>query len=252
MTTPDRGIRSDLWIIDRTGKYYFQLTQGEQTGLAVTAPRFSHEGGQLLWSERVATQGGRWGQWMLRIARINIEAAVPRLKKVEEIRPAGHRGFVEGHGFSPDDRRLLISGNLEPGHSEAGMDLYLYDPDSKKAQRLTATLGDWDQTAAFAPTGDHIAFTSNQNLPRTVPRQGSVPPTSRTLPRDLWLMAPDGSAQQRLTFFNHPAHPEFTGGSVIGDLSWSPDGDKIAIHVVHLADDAEAIYIVELDESFRR
>ncbi len=252
MTTPDRGIRSDLWIIDRTGKYYFQLTQGQQTGLAVMAPRFSHEGGQLLWSERVATQGGRWGQWILRVGQINIDAAVPRLKKVKDYRPAETRGFVEGHGFSPDDRRILIAGNLEPGQSEAGMDLYLFELATGQRQRLTTTLGEWDQLAEFAPTGEHIAFTSNRNLPRAMPRQSSVPPSARTVPRELWLMAPDGSGQQRLTFFNHPAQGDAAGNVVVADLSWSPDGDRIALQVVNLADDTEAIYIVELDASFRR
>ena len=252
MTTPDRGIRSDLWIIDRTGKYYFQLTQPQQTGLAITAPRFSHEGGRLLWSERVSARGGRWGEWVLRVAQINIEAAVPRLKKVESYRPGDGKSFVEGSAFSPDDRRILLAGTLEPGHPDVGMDLYLFDPESGKLQRLISTLGEWEESGEFAPTGEHIAYTSSRNLPRTAPRQSNVPPSARTVPRELWLMAPDGSGQQRLTFFNHPAASESAGSMVVGDLSWSPDGDKIAIQVVNLVEDTEAIYIVELDEGFRR
>jgi Tol biopolymer transport system component len=253
MTTPDRGIRGDLWILDRTGKYYFQLTRSEQTSLAVLAPRFSHEGGRLLWSERVTTKGGRWGDWRLRVARITIDSAVPRLRKVETYNLGTGKGFVEGAAFSPDDRRILLAGNLEAEHGEAGMDLYLFDLESEGLQRLTATLGEWDELGEFAPTGEHIAFTSNRNLPRAIPRQTGTPPSARTLPRELWLMAPDGSGQQRLTFFNHPAAGEGPiPDAVVADLSWSPNGDQIAIQVVRLEDNSEAIYIVDLHESFRR
>ena len=38
--------------------------------------------------------------------------------------------------------------------------------------------------------------------------------------------------QERLTFFNDPDSDHTLGHALIDDLSWSPEGDRLAIHVV--------------------
>ena len=54
---------------------------------------------------------------------------------------------------------------------------------------------------------------------------------------DLWLMNLDGSNTTRMTFFNEPGHEESqTTRAVVGDLSWSPNGDRIAMVVTTIAD----------------
>jgi hypothetical protein len=45
-------------------------------------------------------------------------------------------------------------------------------------------------------------------------------------------MNPDGSNKQRVTWFNDPAHPMYSGGrAIVGDGDWSRDGKKYAVLV---------------------
>lgn len=247
MTTPDRGLHSELWTVSRDGKTYNRISPAN-TNLAVLDPHFSFEGDLLIWSERVRARQGRWGEWVLRVARFDQRVGIPRLKKVRTLRPGETHLFLEAHGFSPDQKGVLVSGNLEADHGEAGMDVYLLDLESESATRLTHTFGEWDEHAHFAPDGEHIAWTTNRNLPRRIPQTSpDTMPTARPQPRDLWLMRADGSGEERLTFFNHPASPDARGGAVVSDFAWSPDGDQIALHVAtDFLAQREAIYILKL------
>ena len=69
--------------------------------------------------------------------------------------------------------------------------------------------------------------------------------------------------EERLTYFNDPKSDHSLGEALIDDLAWSPRGDLVALHVVYLSPDAvpehedelplgQGIYVVTLDESYRR
>lgn len=246
LATPHRALHSDLWLIRRDGLRFWRLTRSEERGGAVLDPHFSHEGSQLMWSERVGTRHGRWGEWALRVARFTIKAN-PRIGKVRSYRPGERRELLVSHGFTPNDRGAVVSGNFEPGHGEAGMDVYVLDLEDGELTRLTHSLRGWDGYAHFAPRGERIAWTSDAELPRDSKR---LAPATR---RDLWVMNADGSQKDRLTFFNHPASPESLGEAYLGDFDWSPRGDQIAIHVIYdPRNGGEGIYLIQLDPSYRR
>lgn len=251
LTTPERGLHTELWTISADGESFFQLTRSDQTGAGVLDPRFSHEGDLLAWSERVANRNGLWGDWVIRVARFGQRAGIPRLGKVRTYRPGAGRGFVVAHGFTPDDRGLILSGQLEPGQPATGLDLYLLDLESEELTRLTRTLGDYDVDAAFSPAGDWLAWASNRSVPPLL--RGSGRGAARPIPRDLWMMNADGSGAERLTFFNPRASRNPDDGAVVGDFAWSPTGDRIAVHVLRdFAAPREEIYLLELDPGLGR
>lgn len=247
LVTPDRGAHAELFIIRVDGKAYWQLSRS--TG-AVLDPRVSHEGDKLAWSERIGKGGdGHWGAWTLRLARIDVDGKIPHLGRVQSFRPGDQPALIVPHGFAPDDRRVLLSGNLEEGQRESGSDLYLFDPDSKQLQRLTHTRNNWDVHASFAPDGETIAWTSTAEIVGAPAHGSGLPPHLR---RDLWLMRSDGSDKSRLTYFNGSGAPEGLGQAYVGDFSWSPDGESIVAHVISGSEKREDLYRVKLSATFHR
>lgn len=104
---------------------------------------------------------------------------------------AGHSYL---HGFSPDDKSLVFTGERNGRY-----DIYSVDIETGKETQLTDT-ETLDDGSEFSPDGKYIYFNSN-----------------RTGMMQLWRMHADGSHQQQLTFDNYN--------------NWfphvSPDGKKI-------------------------
>ncbi len=98
------------------------------------------------------------------------------------------------HGFSPDDKSLIFTGERKGEY-----DIYRVDIETGKETQLTDTAR-LDDGSEYSPDGKYIYFNSN-----------------RTGMMQLWRMHADGSNQQQLTFDNHN--------------NWfphiSPDGKKI-------------------------
>ena len=251
LATADRGLHSELWAMRRDGKGFWKITNVYERGGAVIDPEFSHEGGELLWSERVASRTGRWGEWVLRVASWK-GGAVPRLAKPRTFAPGEQRRFVAGSSFTPDDRAALLAGNLEEGQPENGMDVHRLRFDGGALERLTHSQRAWDERAQYSVKGDRIVWASaSEILPADVGRESALPFEQL---RDLWIMKPDGSDKERLTFFNHPSARESLGAAIVDDFAQSPAGDEILAHVVWSAGGElrEGLYLIRLDESFRR
>ena len=53
--------------ITRDGRRIWQLTRAGERGGLVLDPHFSHEGGLLLWSERLRGAPDPWGEWAVRV-----------------------------------------------------------------------------------------------------------------------------------------------------------------------------------------
>lgn len=106
------------------------------------------------------------------------------------------------HGFSPDDSRMIFTGQRDPAmRANSPKILYLYaiDVASRKETQLTRTPA-LDDGAEYSPDGKHIYFNSN-----------------RTGLMQLWRMSADGKNPVQLTFDRYN--------------NWfphvSPDGKKI-------------------------
>lgn len=219
---PGSGIGNDLWITDREGTRFWRLTDiAVQNG--VLHPHFSPLGDQLFWSERVSTAGGPIGEWAMHVADFRIVSGVPTIENVRRYQPGAQRRFYESHGFTPDARTLLFSGNLEPGASESVGDIYLFTPESGALLNLTASSDAWDEHAHISPSGNWIVWMTSMGPGGTIAGPKS----------DYWLMRADGSAKTQLTFFNDRNHPDYIpGGATAADIAWSPDGTRLMAYLI--------------------
>jgi len=75
----------------------------------------------------VAAGSGVNGQWALKVADFSVSGGAPSLSNVRTYQPGEQQEFYESHGFTPDDRKILFSGNLQAGQSLTGIDVYTYD-----------------------------------------------------------------------------------------------------------------------------
>lgn len=252
LADPFRGLHSELWVVTRDGRHAWQITQVRENGGAVIDPHLSFEADQLVWSERLTNRSRPWGEWGVRVAALEIKRGLPRLGKVRTFEPGGKQ-FLYASGFTPNDRGLLIAASPDPGQGVEGLDILELDLESERFERLTATPDSRDELALYAPKGHRIVWVSDRNLD---PPEGGA-----RLPRrsDLWVASrPDTRgepvAHERLTYFNEPASKHTLGQALIDDLSWSPQGDRLMVHV--LSSDGgeveEAVYLILLDASYRR
>ncbi len=251
LATGDRGLWSELEVIRRDGRGFWQLTRVHENGGTVLDPVFSFEGEQILWSERVRSRVGRWGTWVLRVAQFR-GGAVPRLAKPRTFEPGEQHLYLSGSSFTPNDQGALIAGNLDTGQPENGMDVYRLAFEGGAVERLTHTARGWDERATYTVKGDRILWVSASEI--TLRDVGREPALPIDLLRDLWVMNADGSNQERLTFFNDPSSRESLRAAIVDDFAQSPDGGEILAHVVWSADGEarEGLYLIRLDESFRR
>ena len=223
---PGIGVNNDLWIGDKEGVRFWRMTTVPTQQGAVLHPQFSPQGNRLLWSERLSTDGGKWGTWALKLADFRIDGSgVPHVDNVRTLQPGAQRQMYESHGFSPDGRLILFSGNLEAGQAETGADIYLLDPASGQLTNLTQSMDEWDEHAHFSPDGSTIVWMTN--------RSQSWSMLFGVLHTDFWTMNADGSNKRRLTWFNDHSSPQFLSGGVIAaDSSWSPDGTRLATYLI--------------------
>jgi Tol biopolymer transport system component len=220
---PGAGIANDVWITN--GERFWQLTNVPRGYGGVLHPQFAHDGRRLLWAERVAARGGKWGRWVLKIADFTIENGTPKISRTRTITPGRQQRFYESHGFSKDNRRVLFSGNAD-GQDETGLDIYWTDVESGNTTNLTSTPDVWDEHAHESPSGRSIVWMSSRDI-----LKGRIDPVD--MRGDYWMMDPDGRNQRRLTYFNQRGHEHhIPTGAVAADFAWSPDGRQIAAYVM--------------------
>ena len=243
-SNPGRGINNVLWVTDPSGRDFTQLTQlnTEDPASGVLHPHFSRDGTRLSWSELyegAALEAGTLaGHWRLAVADFGVGSdGRPALRNVRKYEPSVP-GVYENHGFSPDGSQLLISSNA----AQSGLlqsinnDIFLFDLGTLALTRLTDQ--DYNEHAHFFPDGRKIAWMTN----RDNANRGT----------DLWVMNPDGSGKERLTFLNQTGCPEYAGKrAVIADNAVNAAGDKILVDVQdEVLGSTTSIMLVALDQAF--
>lgn len=252
MEFPGGNLGDDLYAVAFDGKGAWNLTNLAGRGGRVLSPHFSHEGDRLAWSERIAAGDGTFGRWALRVAPFEVKRGVPRLGRVRTFRPGDNRLFYEAHAFTTDDRGLILSGNLEAGQPEGGMDLYVLRLESEELRRLTSTPDELDRWAAPSPNGRWIVWSTSRGIGDgrvRIERQE----LSAARPLDLWMMRGDGSGAARLTRFNDVFAPEYAGPTMARAVTWSPEGDRLLLHTAPVASpDPGSLYLIEFEEPIGR
>ena len=243
-TNPGRGVNNVLWLTDRAGTAFHQLTLPSVTtpSTGVLHPHFSADGELLSWTEMyepsaIGTTGKAAGYWRLMTARFEVVNGVPRLANITPHLPMVE-GFYENHGFSPDRRLLIFSSNAaRTGYLDRlTNDIFTLELSSSAVTRLTDDK--YNEHASYFPSGRKILWMSN----RDNPSRGT----------DLWIMNPDGSQKERLTFLNRRGCAEETANrSVAADSSINAAGDAFVVYVQdEILGDVGSILLVELAAAF--
>jgi Tol biopolymer transport system component len=229
---PGVGLFNNLWATD--GTQYWQLTDApiKMTGddgipaIATVNPRFTWDSKTLIWTERHSEGGNNnWGLWQLKAADFVTGAGVPWLRNTRRLFTPSNGTYVTAMEVM-GPQLLLVAGNLD-GQHEYGMDLYLLRTDTGAVVRnLTMSPKTWEEGACVAPSG-RIVYMSNAASRRAL--DWSRDWAGQPVERDYWIVNPDGSARERLTYFNDPTAPEYTDWrsvTIICDIS--PDGRTMA------------------------
>jgi Tol biopolymer transport system component len=241
-SNPGRGLSNVLWASDAAGREFTQLTQLSSTEpvLGVLHPHFSADGGRLSWSEMYEATSFQerqfFGLWRLVVADFVVTGGRPALRNLRKFEP-GSPAFYENHGFSPDGSRLLFSSNfVSSGIDALNNDIFTMDLNSLAVTRLTTD--NYNEHAQFLPSGRKIDWITN----RDVPTRGT----------DIWIMNPDGSGKERLTFLNQAGCPEYVGERTVpADNSPNAAGNKIVVYVQdEVLGSRGSIMLVEFDRSF--
>lgn len=229
LAAPGRGVANDLWLMDASGNRYWKLVDVPRLPAGgVLHPHFSHDGSKLLWTQLVKPSG-KLGIWEMKIADFEVAMGTPRLTNIRTYAPGPVRRFYESHGFTPDDRKIIFTAQVETGMS----DIFAMDLASGQTVNLTRTPHDWNEHAQLSPDGNHVVWASTRNT------------DARSL--NLWIMNLDGSNPRMLVNCHTPGSLLFSPGIGPADSSWSPDGKSLALYLISDKDETSgSIWILKL------
>jgi Tol biopolymer transport system component len=260
LTQAGVGFHNNLWVISKDGQRLHQLTR-LRAGEASLHPHFSHDGKKLLWAAfdldeealrrpGMARREGRpFGRWVIKVAAFVVDARGARLENERQYHPGDDDTFYETHDFSPDDGKIIFSASIGRSHP-LDIDIWTIDLATGKPTRLTDSPGEWDEHAHYSPSGKKIVWMTSKGYPMKLPEKAGTGRTWATdLRTDYWMMDPDGSNQTRLTYFNEPGYPEYSGPSIASDNSWNKDGTKMIALVAAAGREAVGprIVLIELN-----
>ncbi len=201
----------------------------------IIAPKFSHDGKHVVWVERklyphMFKSKGFLGYWTIRSADFVVDASGPKLENIKTFEPK-ENAFYETYGFSADDKKIIFCSNMDVSYWWL---CRIYTMDASTGEDIKEmTDNDYNEHAVCSRDGKWIVWMSN-----------SVSTESGT---DWWIMRPDGTQKQRLTYFNEPGFPQYSGHRKwAGLVSFSPDNKKFIGGVQYsLIKQEGGIYMVE-------
>lgn len=227
--SPGGGWDCNLWIMDAAAQHFYQITNIALHTGGVLHPHFSRDGKKLMWSQQysqVISTTNPYGLWVLRVGDFSVINGIPQVTNIQSYYPTlSSKMFYESHGFGLNNNIIYFSAALLPNQNPLFLQIYSLDisagPPGVNLTALTdPTQPVWNEHAQLSPDGTKIIYMSTQG--NALPGWGSINPQS-----DYWIMNADGTNKQRLTFFNQPGSPQYTGYTVTcGDVSWNLSGKQ--------------------------
>jgi Tol biopolymer transport system component len=214
---PGFGAYCDIWIMNTIGtKAYRIVDLINDYDHGVIAPRFSHDGKQIVWTDRklqpnLSNPMQQAGFWTIKIAdfKFNPSDSMPIVSNIRTIEPVAN-AFYEVYGFSPDDSRLIFCSNI---NQASFLDEHIYTIDTLGGNLLKLTDRDYNEHGFYKPDGSRICWMSSTESTK----HGT----------DWWMMNTDGSGKERLTYFNEPKSSQYAGHAVWAGLgSFNHDGTR--------------------------
>lgn len=215
---PGFGAYCDIWIMRNDGVYAYKLVDiPNDADHGVIAPRISHNGKQIVWTDRKAQPNilnpmQQAGFWTIKLADISFsqyDSVAPTISNIRTIEPVTD-AFYECYGFSPDDTRLIFCSNI---NQSSFLNEHIYTIDTLGNNLLKLTDADYNEHGFYKPDGSKIVWMSS-----TKSTKGGT---------DWWRMNTDGSNKERLTYFNEPDNDQYAGHAVWAGLgSFAPEGNR--------------------------
>jgi Tol biopolymer transport system component len=250
LAVPGRNRGDAIWVISVRGRDLWKLLDRSEQGGRLHSPRFSWEGDRITWSERLASGGALWGDWVVQVGDFRTNRGVPRVTGVTALEPGVQKAFYETAGFTPDDRHVLLAGNLIEGQPLDGLDIYAVDIESREVRQLTKSISRWERFPLIAPDGKTLVWSSSEAM-RRPPAPLAREDPSGVVALDLWIGAMDGSWSRKLTGFNDPLSEEYSGAVMVGPSAWNPSGDKLLITITPIETPEHSdIFILNLSRPF--
>ncbi len=214
---PGFGAYCDIWIMSSDGSKAYKLVDiVNDYDHGVIAPRFSHNGKQISWTDRKAQPNvlnplQQAGYWTIKVAdfAFGINDSIPVISNIRTIEPVTN-AFYECYGFSPDDSRLIFCSDI---NKVSFLDEHIYTIDTLGNNLKQLTQTNYNEHGFYKPDGSKIVWMTN-----TQSGSGGT---------DWWMMNIDGSSKQRLTYFNESNNTQYAGHAVWAGLgSFSADGTR--------------------------
>jgi hypothetical protein len=213
ISEPGKGAYNDVWLATTDGTKAWPLTDvAADGGLGTMWARFDRAGERIVWAELSSPAILNLGYWRLKVADIVWTAGVPTLSNIQTIEPAPDH-FYEPYGFSPDDSHIIVASDIGmPNWWDS--QIYSIAIDGTGLMRLspadapTGFFTNYNEFAFYRPGDNAIIYGRTRGA-----ASGGM---------DYWLMNPDGTGSQRLTYFNEPWDSEYLGYTVVGGLAFDP------------------------------
>jgi Tol biopolymer transport system component len=214
---PGFGAYCDIWVMSVDAKKAYKIVDlVNDFDHGVIAPRFSHDGKHIVWTDRKAKPAlldlkQTFGFWTIKLAdfHFGIADSVPVVDNIRTFEP-GENAFYECYGFSPDDSKLIFCSSM---NKPSVWDQQIYTIDTLGNNLVQYTETNYNEHAFYTPDGSHMVWMTN-----TKSTKGGT---------DWWMMNADGSGKKRLTFFNEPDNFQYAGHAVWCGLGcFNADGSR--------------------------
>ena len=191
----------------------------------VVNPVFSPDGRTFVWTERYAPGGNHnWGRWRIKSAAWEMSGDGPTLRNEQVMYTPMRGNYATAMGYVASNR-VLFAGNPD-GQHEYGMDLYVLDIGTGRAQKVTDTPEVWEEGACIAPNGQIVYMTNIASRDKLDFKNANW--AAQRVERDYYITDSTGRQHERLTFFNDEAAPEYMGRIITAACDISRDGRFLA------------------------